>query len=534
MDHRRQIAILRGYLPLLIASALVAGGVAFLVSSALGKVYEAKATLIVGQSLSATNPDYTQLLVSQRLSATYVEVAVSRPILTRVISALGLNESVNDLVKQVVAFAAPDSTIITITVQDSVASRAASIANAVSKELVDATPSIQDSGTAVQESIKADLTATQTAISSAQAEVARLTALTTPTAADLARIDVLQARLISLRSLYASLVTLSSGSAANLVSVVEPAVAPTNPVSPRPALNALVAALLTLVLVFGVMYGREYFKDSVQDPNAVDEVTGMSTLGSIPSLATLRGRSEIYHLVALLYPRSAGAEAYRALRTNMEFAALDNPIRTLLITSANPGEGKTVTASNLAIVFAQTGRRVLLVDADLRKPGIHAIFNLKNEEGLTTLLRRDDLTLASVARESEVPGLRILTTGSVPAYPAELLGSRRMQTVLERMIAETDLVVLDGPPLLAVTDSVIMSSYASATLLVIDADRSRRRAVSRASEALTRSGARILGAVINRVPAHLQSELGSYHDYYDETETPAVDQNPATRRVSTQ
>ncbi len=530
MDLRRQIGIVRAYLPMLIASALVAGGLAFLISSTLGKVYESRATLIVGQSLSASNPDYTQLLVSQRLSATYAEVALSRPILSGVISTLGLNETADDLAKRVVAFAAPDSTIITITVQDGDAGRAASIANELSQELIDASPSIQGGGTEVQASIDADLTATQAQIDSAQAEVQSLSALTSPTAADLARIDTLQARLISLRTLYTSLVGLSSGNASNLLSVVEPAVAPTIPISPRPALNALVAALLAVILVFGLVYVREYLKDSVRDPNAVAKIAGLSTLGTIPKLASLRRRREIYRLVTVLYPRSAGAEAYRTLRTNIEFATAGAPLGTLLVTSANPGEGKTVTAANLAIAFAQTGRRVVLVDADLRRPGVHELFNLSNEEGLTALLRRD-MVIGPVVRETEVPGLRVLTTGSVTAHLTELLGTRRMRSVLEKLAADADLLVIDGPPLLAVTDSVIMSSYAGATLLVIDADRSQRRAVRSALEALERAGANVVGAAINRIPTDVQTTLGSYGDYFDES-LATIEPTPETRHGS--
>ncbi len=140
-----------------------------------------------------------------------------------------------------------------------------------------------------------------------------------------------------------------------------------------------------------------------------------------------RARSEIYRLAALLYPRSGVAEAYRTLRTNIEFASVDAPIRTLLVTSSIPGEGKTITAANLAIVFAQAGRRVLLVDADLRKPGVHVVFDLPNAHGLTTLLRSDEVSLDAIAQATEQDNLRVLTTGPLPPNPAELLGSQRMR-----------------------------------------------------------------------------------------------------------
>ena len=225
-----------------------------------------------------------------------------------------------------------------------------------------------------------------------------------------------------------------------------------------------------------------------------------------------KGRSEIYRLAVLLYPRSAIAEAYRTLRANIEFASVDAPIRTILVTSSIPGEGKTVTAANLAAVFAQAGRRVLLVDADLRKPGVHALFDLPNSSGLTTILRNSEANLDAIAHPTEQEGLRVLTTGPLPPNPAELLGSQRMRMVLERLQDAADLVVFDSPPLLAVTDAAVLSSFLDGTLLVIDAKRSRRRAVRPAKDALTRAGANVFGVVLNRVPARAHSEYGGYHE----------------------
>ena len=232
-----------------------------------------------------------------------------------------------------------------------------------------------------------------------------------------------------------------------------------------------------------------YFDDSVKTTEDVEEATGLPTLGAIPRMPGGRGRSEIYQLATLLYPRSAAAEAYRTVRTNLEFASVDEPIQSLLVTSAGPGEGKSVTAANLAIAFAQAGRKVLLVDADLRKPGVHALFNLGNDRGLTNLLRGDDTRWESVVQPTEQEGLRVLTTGVQPPNPAELLGSQRMKRVLEKLAAAHELLIIDSPPLLIVTDAAILSSVANGTVLVIDAKRTRRDSARNAREALTKSGA---------------------------------------------
>ncbi len=261
-------------------------------------------------------------------------------------------------------------------------------------------------------------------------------------------------------------------------------------------------------------------------------MTGLSTLGAIFRMKGDRARSEIYRLAALLYPRSGASEAYRTLRTNIEFASVDAPIRTLLVTSSVPGEGKTVTAANLAIVFAQAGRRVLLVDADLRKPGVHPLFDLPNAHGLTTLLRSDEADLDAIAHPTEQANLRVLTTGPLPPNPAELMGSQRMRTVLERLKASADLVVFDSPPLQAVTDAAILSSFLDGTLFVIDAGHSRRRAVRLAREALARAGANVLGVALNRIPARADSDYASYYGGYHEFGSGGQTARPAAWRVT--
>ena len=523
VDFRHQIAILRAWVPVLVAGVVLAAAAAFVVSSQLPKVYEAKATLNVGQSLSAVNPDYTQVLVSQNLSATYATVATTRPILDAVIAQLGLVVTSDDLLGHVRASAQSASTLLTITAQDATPGRAAAIANAMATQLIAASPAIQGRQAAFQASIDADLQATQGQIQATQAQVDTLNGLPVRTVAQESDLAALEGRLASLRSTYATLLTFSSGNVSNQLSVVEPAVAPTAPVSPRPLLNMVLAAILGFLVAAGVAAFSEYINDAIKDPDTVQEVAGLSTLGEIARSRGGRARSEMYRLAALLYPRSGIAESYRTLRTNIEFASVDSPIRTLLVTSAMPGEGKTITASNLAIAFAQAGRRVLLVDADLRKPGIHTVFNLPNTSGLTTLLRNEHSSLEAASQVIEQDNLRVLTTGPLPPNPAELLGSQRMRAILERIQLGNDLLIFDSPPLRAVTDSAILSSFLDGTLLVIDAGRSKRRAVRQGREALAKADANVLGVVLNRIPGRARSEYADYYGAADGTKAGPIE-----------
>ena len=515
MDLRRLISTVRPWLPLMLVAALLAGGAAFIVSNLQQKVYEARATLIVGQALSAANPDYTQLLVAQSLSATYAAIATTRPIMQSLIDELSLDASPGGLASRVRVDAPADSTLLMITAQDTDPDRAAAIANALARHLIAASPAIQGREVEFQKPVDEDLAATQALIESTQNRVDTLSAVENRTTQQESQLQTLEGRLASLRSTYATLLSFSSGSASNLLTVVEPAIASTDPVLPRTLLNTLLAAVIGLLAVGGAAFLAEQLDDSIKDPDTVREVANLSTLGTIARMKGDRDRSEIYQLAALLYPRSGVAEAYRTLRSNVEFAAVDAPVRTLLVTSAVPGEGKTVTAANLAVVFAQAGRKVLLVDADLRKPRVHAMFDLANAHGLTTMLRSDTVRPEAVSHLTEEANLRVLTTGPLPPNPAELLGSHRMQAVMGLLRESADLVIFDSPPLQAVTDSAVLSSVADGTLLVIDAGRSRRRAVRTAGEILARAGANVLGVVLNRMPAKAHSDYVGYYGEYD-------------------
>jgi len=530
VDLRRLFAIARRSFLFVAACVLIAGGAAFLFSTTLTRVYEANTTLIVGQSLSTVSPDYNQLLVSQRLSTTYASLATTRPNLEAVITKLGLDETTDQLGRSVNAEASLDSTLLKITAQDSDPARAAAVANALAQQLVTASPAVQGREAAFQASIEADLKATQDQIDATESQVATLRSLTERTAAQEADLRGLESGLISLRSTYATLLSYASSNASNLLSVVEPAVVPAAPVSPRPLLNVLLAALLGLFVGIIVIAVREYLDDSIKTPEDVLESAGLATLGQIMRMSGDRGRNGKDRVAALLHPRSAVTESYRTLRANIEFASFDAPLNTLLITSSSPLEGKTVTAANLAVVFAQAGRRVLLVDADLRKPGVHLLFDLPNSHGLTTLLRTDRVDLHAVEQATEQENLRILTTGPLPPNPVELLGSQRMRAILDQMKTAHDLVLFDSPPLQIFTDTAILSSIADGTVMVIGIGRGRRTAVRHGRETLDRAGAHILGAVLNllREPARSGS-YGNYGDYGEHAD--GADQRPAGLRT---
>jgi non-specific protein-tyrosine kinase len=531
LELRHQIAVLRSWSWLLIASLLIAAGAAYLVSSSLPKVYEGKVTLIVGQSTQAANPDLNQLLASQRLSQTYANLAKTGPLLEQVIAKNGLGISPDEFKKRIVADAPRDSTLVNLTVQDGDPARAAALANSLAAEMIAASPAIAGRNSQVQQFIDADLAANQAQIQETQAEIQRLTNLPFRSVSDEQQLQALQGRIVTLRQTYATMLGFSSNSGANLLTVVDPASPPIEPASPRVLLNTLIAALVGLLLAIGLAFLFDYLDDSLKSTDQVEAVAGLPTLGTITKMRGAKGRSEIYRLATLLYPRSPVSEAYRSLRTNVEFSAVDAPVRTLVVTSAIPGEGKTTTAANLAVVFAQAGRRTILLDADFRKPGIHRIFDLPNAHGLSDLLRSDATSLDDVAQPTEQENLRVIATGPLPPNPAELLGSQRMRTVLDRLAESADLVIIDSPPLQAVTDAAILASITDGTLYVVDAGRTRRGAVRNGREALAKAEARVLGVVLNRMSE--KSSGGYYYYDYSEPYGTGAKEHEASKRGAT-
>jgi len=213
-------------------------------------------------------------------------------------------------------------------------------------------------------------------------------------------------------------------------------------------------------------------------------------------------------LITLTDPRSPAAEAYRTLRTNLTFAALDKPIETLLVTSAAPDEDKSVVLANLAVTMAQGERRTILVDADLRRPSLHEIFGVANDRGLTSMIVEETALDDPPLVESGVDNLWLMPSGPLPPNPADILGSRRMEDAIARLKSRADIVLFDAPPVVAVTDGAVLGTKVDGVLLVVCAGRTRREHAQRARELLERVRVRIVGAVLNDAPRDVV--LGGY------------------------
>jgi succinoglycan biosynthesis transport protein ExoP len=299
--------------------------------------------------------------------------------------------------------------------------------------------------------------------------------------------------------------TASSG-----LELVTPAALPTSPSSPKPTQDALLGLLAGLVLGLGAAFLRDSLDDTLTNGEAVERVSGapvLATVPMVPSWRKNRGRS----VVAANDPTSQPAEAYRSLRTSLQFARQDRPLRTLLVTSPSAGDGKTSTVVNLGAVFAQAGARTVLVSCDLRRPGFGQFFAPDTHAELASVLTGERSLESALRPVAGADGLWLLGTRSVAANPTELLGSNRMRSVVAQLAERFDVVLIDSPPVLPVADALILSGYADGVLLVTAAGHTRRAELRRTTEKLAQASAPVVGMVLNKAGA--QGDYGYYGGY---------------------
>jgi capsular exopolysaccharide synthesis family protein len=319
----------------------------------------------------------------------------------------------------------------------------------------------------------------------------------------------------------------------NNIRVVDYAIAQKTPIAPKRTLITMLSVVLSLGCGVGLAFILEYLDDSIRSTEDVERYLHLPPIAVIPQVENGKprrllaqknhdgannGRSAGEVLLSKINQRSPVAEAYRHLRTSILLSTAGRPPRTLLITSSVPSEGKTTTAVNSAISLAQTGARVLIIDADMRRPRLHSIFNMSNGKGLSSLLSSEvkEAEISAAIQHDDDSGLFILPAGPLPPNPAELLGSEQMLKLISMVASMFTHVVVDSPPVAAFTDGVLIASIVEGVLLVVQSGKNSRRVVARARRLLQEVGARIIGVVVNRVDTSPHSEYyySSYYSHY--------------------
>ncbi len=329
---------------------------------------------------------------------------------------------------------------------------------------------------------------------------------------------ILESDLAQARSNHAALlqnygaVQLAETQSGGSIVVVDPAKVPVRPIRPRTKLNVLLAAIVGAMIATGVVFLVEYLDDTLKTADDVQNTLGVATLALVAHTPK-GGKGEFApqdRLTATTSSKSPFAEPYRVLRTNIRFSGVDKPVQTLMVTSSSPNEGKSTTVANLAIVMAQAGNKVILIETDLRRPVLHEVFGLSNDQGVTNALVQTEPTLDGLVQQTTQENLRVITSGPLPPNPSELLDSQRMRQFVNTLKEEADVLLFDSPPVMVAADASILADLVDGTLVVIDSGSTRREVAQQAMQTLIRGRARILGAVLNNVAR----TKGNYYYYY--------------------
>ncbi len=510
MELKEYILPLRKWWWLIVAATLVATASSFLVTRQQPAIYQTRTTVMIGNSINNPNPNGYDYYQAQQLATTYADIVKRDNVRQAAMAALGLSWLPGYTARTV-----PNTQLIEITVTDTDPARAQAVAKELVTQLIALSPSADNGDTQKRQAfidgqlndLEAKIKETQDEIAKKQGDLANL--FSARQIADTqTQIAGLQNKLGTLQANYAALLSNTSQGALNVLNIIEAAALPTTPIGPNKSATILLAAAIGFILAAGAAYLLEYLDDTMKNPDDVQKALGITTLGAVPVIKTEEGNE----LAVMTQGQSQASEAYRVLRTNLQFAAVEHRLDTLLVTSPSPSEGKSMTSANLAVALAQGGRRVILMDTDLHRPRLHRVFGLRNNTGLTTALINDtNGNLDDVLQSTSVPGLHVLTSGPLPPNPAELLGSKRMRELLAELHTRSDIVLLDSPPVTALSDAAVLAAQTDGVLLVLDAGKTRREVAKRAIEALGRVNARVIGALLNRMPS---SGMGYYYYYY--------------------
>jgi non-specific protein-tyrosine kinase len=471
-------------------------------------VYEASTKLFVNTASAASLTNSTLDTQSAVMLASAVaDMVNSHREASEVLQIANVPLSTDGLLAEMKAGAATDTPIVTIDVRDTNPQLAARIADAAASAIIvfyRADQSMRYSG--LKTTLQHQISGTTTQLASA---TRRLSTLDGSKPVNVAQISSVTTQINSLQSSLTALNTqlntlvLSKAQSDSALTVIDHAQMPTSPVSPSMATNLLLALIFSVMVTGGIIAGAEYLDDSVRSPEWIEERLKLPVLAVVGKF-----RAKKHTTLVAEQPWDDNAEAFKTLRTNVQFIDVDQPPRTILVGSGNPSEGKSTVAANYAVAVAQAGKQVILVDSDLRHPTIHRFFGLEPSPGLTDYLIVPSLGLR-VVQDTTIANLRVVCSGPIPPNPSELLGSHRMTELLQLVKEHSNLVILDSPPALMVTDPSVLAPHVDSVVLVVDGEKSKMRATQRTVQRFTMVGGKVLGVVLNR----FDPRTGGYSRY---------------------
>jgi polysaccharide biosynthesis transport protein len=536
--------IIRKRLWLIILFVLIAGGLAYYFNRQQISRYSTTTTLFLNPGVASPLLPYQATNTVQSLANTYVEFMRTRTFAQLVADATGMDLSQEEILRALSTQYVADTQFFRITATHTSPELAQLLANTSAEVLIAEDTARQ---MAAQEQIDAQrpedrhMQALLDLRQSLQEEIdlyegemnttreqIRDLELRGPSDLNNQRLTSLRESLLALQSSRASILTSMANVQAAIVNrqpasdssnvstavVVDAALLPAGPLPHGDTQRTVMWLVLALGAGIGLVFLLEYIDYTIKSPEELDAVYGLPALGVIGLVRRKPGRlqGQQSDLITLHDTFSPLAEAFRSLRTSIGFSALTTPTRSLLITSAGPSEGKSFVAANLAVAMALGGKRVILVDTDLRKPTLHQVFGVQREPGFTNLLmRQPDAGLAQFLQKTPVKSLRLVTCGTLPPNPADLLGSPRAIEVMRQFSEHADIVIYDTPPAATVTDAAIIAQHVDAVMQVVRAGQTRINLVQRCKTVLDQVGAHVLGPVLNQVS---EADLGYYAYYY--------------------
>lgn len=523
---RNLVAMARRWWWLLLLAPLVAGATAFVQVSRQQNLYRASSTVEINPP-SLGNSQFTYF--DSSIVATYRELITTTAVLQPVINGLHLPIGEDELRAKITTEPITSTRLMRISVSDPNPETAAILANEVAGQFQSFAQAraIEQSGP-YREALNQQITQTQAKIQTTQQMIDNLVANEDITSPDVAaQIDTLRTNLTDLQDtsrqllITANQMDLQEAGAQTGVVVVQQASTPRAPYAPDVRLYTLLALMAGLCIGVGAVFLLEYLDNTTKIETPYNELVGaplMTTVPIIPSMAQLP-----HQLFILDQPMSSESEAIRLLRANVEFAVASSEINTLAITSPGPGEGKSTITANLAVAMAQAGYDVVVIDADMRRPAQQEAFNIGNERGLSTLLARPDLDWNTVARTNADLKLRVLTSGPIPPNPGDLLKSSRFQALLETISKECDMVLIDTPPALVVSDALVVADIARDVLIVCRAGETRVEHLQAAVAALPET-ARVIGITLNY---QKRGKSEGYYYYYNSDDSSSNNERPS-------
>ncbi|MGB0387244.1 MAG: polysaccharide biosynthesis tyrosine autokinase [Ardenticatenaceae bacterium] len=498
MELRAYVAIIQKWFWLAMVCMIVGAGSAYVYSSYQTPIYEATSVVLLDNSKPTTeSQSYNDVLAGSRLITTYAQLFTSREALDKIIEEWEEEPDILEI------FVSPqrDTILLEVRVESDVPEATAFAANRLPEIIGQQQRARQ---TARYEMAKVTFEQQLDELSQKMTHTGNNLALVELEGAEEANksaVERLKSELSLQEKTYQtilqdiSVINLAQIESTNLLTVVEGAQIPQEPIRPNTLLNTLLAAIVGVMIGLGMGFLMEYLDNTLKPHHNLARMFGLNTLAFIGQ----HEAQETRFLIDSLIQRDPIVEAYRMLRTNIRLSSIDDPLRVLLVTSPDMGEGKSTTTANLAVVLAQAGYRTILIDADLRRPVQHQTFNLKNSVGLTTALVERDKPVKTFLQPTSIRGLQVLASGPLPPNPAELLGSQRMRDVLNELQEQANLVLIDSPPVLAVADTSVLATLANGVLLVTRANKTRLDALAQTLEQLQSVQAKVLGGIVNDV-----------------------------------